>query len=282
MEPLVPIVFVATGRSGSTLLMELLGTSRDVLFERVYAYERAYLTYLLQWSRLPIDGTASGERWSRSSIDQSRHLSSGKLLGGIPWSERQLLQGDEPPMWIPLLRSAWRVFSTRMRAAVATDPPPRYYAETGPIWVPRMARRALPVKTGYLVRDPRDQMVSIAAFVARRHPSFGYHADDTPATYAPRFVDRQRQLFRAAATPGQRTLVVRYEDLALDIATTAARIGSWLDIDLNPTRVPAHLDHRTSPNVTASVGRWREELDPGVADFITQQLGPEMQKLGYE
>jgi hypothetical protein len=145
-----------------------------------------------------------------------------------------------------------------------------------------MARRALPVRVGYLVRDPRDQMVSIAAFVARRHPSFGFHADDTPESHAPRFVERQRQLLEAAVDPEPGTIVVRYEDLALDIASTSARLGSWLDIDLDPARVPAHLDHRTTPNVTASVGRWRTELDPGVATFIVEQLGDEMKKLGYE
>ncbi len=114
MEPLVPVVFVATGRSGSTLLMELLGTSRDVLFERVYAYERAYLTYLLQWARLPMEGVASAERWHRASIDQVRHLSAGKLFGGIPWPDRRLLGIGEPPLWVPILRASWRVFSDRM------------------------------------------------------------------------------------------------------------------------------------------------------------------------
>ena len=93
VEPLVPVVFVATGRSGSTLLMELLGTSPDVLFERVYAYERAYLTYLLQWARLPLEGAASSDRWHRASIDQVGHVPAGKLLGGIPWTERRLLGG---------------------------------------------------------------------------------------------------------------------------------------------------------------------------------------------
>jgi Sulfotransferase family len=282
MAPLVPIVFVATGRSGSTLLMELLGTSPDVLFERVYAYERAYLTYLLHWARLPMEGPATADRWNRSSMDQIRHLAGGKLIGGIPWTERRLLAVEKPPLWVPLLRSSWRVLSERMRTAAGIEPPPRYYAETGPIWVPRMARRALPVRIGYLVRDPRDQMVSIAAFVARRHPSFGFRADDTPQSHAPRFVERQRQLLEAAVNPEPGTIVVRYEDLALDIAATAARLGSWLDIDLDPARVPAHLEHRTTPNVTASVARWRNELDPGVAAFIVEHLGDEMKKLGYE
>ncbi len=125
-------------------------------------------------------------------------------------------------------------------------------------------------------------MVSIASFVARRHPSFGFRADDTPETYAPRFVERQRQLFRAAGKPGPRTLVIRYEDLALEIAATADKLGSWLDIDLKPSRVPAHLDHRTTPSAVASVGRWRSELDSDVAHYIVEQLGDEMEKLGYE
>ncbi len=282
MQPLVPVVFVATGRSGSTLLMELLGTSPDVLFERVYAYERAYLTYLLQLARLPVEGVASAERWHRASIDQVRHLPAGKLFGGIPWTDRRLLEVEEPPLWIPLLRATWRVFSDRMRASAGIDPPPRYYAETGPLWVPRMARRALPVRIGYLVRDPRDQIVSIAAFVAHRHPSFGFLSDDTIETYAPRFVERQRQLLQAAGNPGPRTLVIRYEDLALEIAATADKLGYWLDIDLKPSRVPAHLDHRTTPSAAASVGRWRSELDPDVAQYIVEQLGDEMKKLGYE
>ncbi len=32
----------------------------------------------------------------------------------------------------------------------------------------------------------------------------------------------------------------------------------------------------------ASVGRWRTELDPEVAGYLVDQLGDEMQNLGYE
>ncbi len=112
--------------------MELLGTSPDVLFERVYAYERAYLTYLLQWARLPLEGAASSDRWHRASIDQVGHVPAGKLLGGIPWTERRLLAGRRATVvgTSPPGRLAYRLGSDENYGR--HRPPPRYYVGDGP------------------------------------------------------------------------------------------------------------------------------------------------------
>ena len=53
LDSLNPLLILDLGgRSGSTLLMQLLGTSPQIAFDRVYPSEVRYLTYLLRWAKM--------------------------------------------------------------------------------------------------------------------------------------------------------------------------------------------------------------------------------------
>src|SRR5438045_1003360 len=49
---LTPILVAGSGRSGTTMLMALLGTDPRVAFDRVYPFENRYLTYLAKFAVL--------------------------------------------------------------------------------------------------------------------------------------------------------------------------------------------------------------------------------------
>ena len=71
--PLVPVLVDGTGRDGTTLAMQLLGTAAEIAFDRTYPYEQRYFSYLLQWSRLPLLELEDweSELWNLDSLAQS-------------------------------------------------------------------------------------------------------------------------------------------------------------------------------------------------------------------
>ena len=77
-------------------------------------------------------------------------------------------------------------------------------------------------------------------------------------------------------------LLVRYEDYVVDLDATAAQLGSWLGVDLDATALHrAPDDHRTSASTNASIGRWRRDLDPDLADRTWHPLSTHLTSLGY-
>ncbi len=49
---IIPILVRTFGCSGSTLLMQILASSQDIVFERRYPFEVRYLTYLTRTAQL--------------------------------------------------------------------------------------------------------------------------------------------------------------------------------------------------------------------------------------
>src|SRR5437868_4050582 len=96
---LIPILISGCGRSGTTMLMELLATDARVVFDRRYPNENRYLTYLAKFALLagrPGDGP---------------HVNSVQLcdfedgrLGSFPWPTNPVA-GLEPPLAPP--PAAW-------------------------------------------------------------------------------------------------------------------------------------------------------------------------------
>lgn len=285
--PLRPLLVAHPGgRTGTTLLMQLLGTSPRILFERSYPFETRYLTYLLRWaSLLEPDGDASWPAANVTRLDAA-------TLGPMPWTETTLWDGAT--LAPTCFAAAWREFS---RSAVARShppgrphdaPAPLRWAEKVPPWVPARLRRVMPCDVIVLVRDPRDVFLSIGAFDAKRgFPGFSRRPDDDDWTFARRWVALCRERYATMREEAARTesLLVRYEDLATDLEAAARRITAWLGTPLDARRVEAGATafayHMTSPSPDASVGRWRSELAPDLAAFFAAELPDELAHFGW-
>jgi hypothetical protein len=80
--------------------------------------------------------------------------------------------------------------------------------------------------------------------------------------------------------------IVRYEDLVRDLPGTAERLGNWLGVELDAKSVMRDKSYRskhmTADSPERSVGRWRTELEPEIAERFTRDLGPELRALGIE
>lgn len=282
-------MIAATGRSGTTTMMQLLGSSPQIVFDRVYAYENAYLSYLLALARLPTEGVRSSEGWRRAAVDVETFIERNGVMGGFPWSPQPSITTAGPGFTHEMLSASWEVFVRRALAYAdelgASRSKPLYYAETAPLWVTDRIGASLGGRSIVLVRDPRDQYLSIMAFNAKRgRLSFGVKETDTPETYAARFADRQKPYLERAlevngSSDGAAT-VLRFEDLTRDRNAAAAQLTSWLGVELSPdVEIDHHAEHRTS--VESDGPRWKSEMDAGILAIFRDRLEHEVDALGW-
>jgi len=292
-KPLLPILVLLSGRSGSTLLMELLGTSPLIAFDRVYPYEDPYLLYLVRMARLLDQSGRPSKEWGL------RHVRRPDLarFGPLPVGRRAQILNHRTvnPLWVRSLRALWGEFSDQARAAmpaiVGEDAPaPTMYAEKAPSWLPPLLEEAgIGHRLLYLLRDPRDIHLSILAFNAKRGIStgFGMKADDTPESFARRFAAQRRSQLEpivSGAIPSEQ--VVRYDRMVSDLEGEARRLGAVLGVALDAAAVQPPKgkqgQHVTAGSVVASVGRWQREMSPEIQAIFAAELGDLLIALGWE
>lgn len=279
-DTLTPLLILGEGRSGTTLLMQLLGTSRRIAFDRFYPYEVRYLTYLLQWAWLLGLKREPDERWNPA---MNAHPSGGPI-GPFPYLDAQTW--DWEGIWKSCFQHAWQLFSNVVRGGTEDAV---YYAEKVATWSLEYLKQVVQYRTIVLVRDPRDIFLSITAFDKKRGFSgFDRFADDDDWMYARRVTNRYKELFpmirdEATASHG---FLIRYEDLALNLDAEAKRLSDWLGVKLDPEVVKAQVanfaHHMTSDNPQSSVARWRREMPAELNDFFVKEIHEELLHFGYE
>jgi hypothetical protein len=295
---LTPILVDHTGRDGSTLMMRLLGTSPNVAIPGPYPFEKKYFAYLWRWSRM-LERRDKSEWWTYIDLTSLTYEGMKSLIGPPPWSS-DLIHGTERSMSVHMFEEAWREFSRRATEQVRAehgDPAVdvRWYAEKHQDTRLIDLGELPPVRVLVLIRDPRDMFVSFHAFDAKRR-SEG-RAEFEAARPAPgesederidRFIEREgaRMRWIAGLPSGEEFPVFRYEDLVMDLPAQARRLERWLSVSLEPDVAVAdsalRQRHVTAATPEESVGRWRTELDPELADRFNRELGEELEALGYQ
>jgi hypothetical protein len=247
-----------SGRTGTTLLMNLLGTSPSIVFDRRYPAEYRIGSYLAEMARRMTE-----------PFDELRHVGvtdfffgSRMAWGPLPFRSDVL----DVDVWRPgLLRAMWESASA---ALVAARPGARWYAEKLAVDEAALREAGIGVLTIDLVRDPRDVLASRRSFVVGGTEQWARDAQ----TFSVEMHGRLDELDRRPAD-----LRLRYEDLASDLEATANRLGERLGVELEWSAVERPAHHVTTPSVSASVGRWQSDL--AEADVAT--LASIAQRLGY-
>lgn len=144
-----------------------------------------------------------------------------------------------------------------------------------------------------LVRDFRDRHCSALSFNKKRgHDAFGYEDKITQEDFVHRTklsFSRYQEWLRIY--PNQ-MIVVRYEDLILKPRETLVNLFSKADLDVSPATIdkvlalasqdnPELKQHRTT-DVGQSIGRWKKDLDPKIAQLYSDIMGDTLSELGYE
>ncbi len=298
-EWLTPVLVDYFTRDGSTLMMRLLGSSPEIAVEMSFPYERKYFAYLWRWSQLLDREDWPEQQWGPQGLGSLTQLRSAAMLGPPPWRPRPLIRSlpDEQSMGNRCFELAWREFSQRaarehrsqLDPAAPAAGPVRYYAEKHlNTWKVPLAQLP-PVRVIVLLRDPRDSWVSINAFnEARGSGALGRDRAGSREEHLENLIRRQRERLRWIAELEEKgdIPIVRYEDLVLDLAGTARRIGSWLGVEIDPEATVGgeafHVEHMTAATPEQSVGRWRSEMEPELVERFSRELGPELRALDFE
>ncbi|MBC7986176.1 MAG: sulfotransferase [Sphingomonadaceae bacterium] len=280
-----PILVLGSARSGSTALMSLLGGSPRIAFDKRYPYESGYLSYLALVARM-IGGQRPRDEEAAAQGRASLISGVARTLGPVPFDTRGYL--PRALLSAEAMIGLWDGFSRAVikRAIRAGTEEPTHFAEKAGFFLADFLEGKIDAQELYLLRDPRDVMLSSKSFNARRGTlRFGWRQGDTDTIYANRFARRVRKRLEAALAVeagDPRRMMVRYEELALDPEGVAARLSEFLGIALDVgAQLAARAGHRTSASVAASVGRWRREMDPEIQAIFDEQLGDVLDRAGY-
>ncbi len=295
---LTPILVDYSSRDGSTLMMRLLHSSPQIAVEGPYPYERKYFAYLVRWARLLDRADWSEEEWSSDDLGSLTQESLRAMLGPPPWNPRRAFESgtDGEPLSAVCLRFAWRQFSRRAALSAGEGDPKRARAYTH--YAEKHLNTQLvdlgelpPLRVIVLVRDPRDSFVSIREFNARRGDRsrpIGIDPSEDEAAWRARFIRRHRKRMRwiASLAEAGEHVIVRYEDLALDLEGVARRLEREFAVELDPEAVLADVElretHATTESAEDSVGRWKESLAGAEATEFAAGLGDELRVLEFE
>jgi hypothetical protein len=298
--PLSPILVDNTGRDGSTLMMRLLATSPEIAAPGPYPYEMKYFAYLWRWSRL-LERRDKSDLWTEGDLVSLVQEADTPLMGPPRWSP-SLLRGAEdaqPLMSRQMFDLAWREFTRRAAEQVREehgDPNAvvRYYAEKHQdTWLVDLDKFPT-LKVAVLLRDSRDTFVSFHAFDAKRRRESGGRFEaalpagsETEEERTIRFIERERERLRwiAGLPDGGRFCLFRYEDLVMDLRRQSHRLEEWLSVRLDPGIAASDTEmrrvHVSAETPQASVGRWKREMRPDLAQLFNRELGEELEALGY-
>ena len=299
-DSLQPLLVDYFTRDGSTLTMRLLASSPQIAVGGGYPYEHKYFAYLYRWSHLIEKTEWPRQVWNQGGLATLSQEKQMPLMGAPPWRERELFDpvGGGEPFSDYAFRALWEEFSRRATARTRDrhkrpDAPVRYYAEKHlSTWQVDLSELP-PVRLIAVLRDPRDTYVSITSFAEKREKagqkrSMGQQPGEDHDVWLKRHLARQRdrlQWLRKAMDSGQMP-VVRYENLVLNLDDEARRLEEILGVELDPAAVAAdekmRATHVSAPTPEASVGRWRREMDPKLVRRFNDELGSELEALGFD
>jgi len=280
--------------------MRLLATSPQIAVGGGYPYEHKYFAYLFRWAHL-IDRTDWPRKvWNSGAFATLKQEEQMPLMGAPPWKRRELFEpgrgSDEMSEYA--FRVVWEEFSRRAsdqtrKRLKQRDADVRYYAEKHlSTWQVDLDRLP-PVQVLAVLRDPRDTYVSITSFTqkrerAGRQRSMGRQPGEPYEAWLSRHLTRQKERLRwiRKALKKDSMPVVRYEDLVLNLEAEARRLEGILDVELDPTAVVADAEmratHVSAATPEASVGRWRHEMAPDLVKRFNDELGDELEALGFD
>jgi len=267
----VPLIVSSVGRSGSTLLMSILGSNTKIFFPRYYPFERRYMSYFLHAARTMTDTYVATEEWNYQELFQT----SLKKIGSIPFFDTDVLHNARVSK-----KDMARAFYSSLVATTMSKLHPEffssvYWCEKGTEQVDLLdyfenTERVVIA----LVRDPRNVVLS--------HIDFHGFQPGTPQfeSYISEFKGWLKGV-RALNPEDPRHMIVKYERMVSEKETVVAELSKFLGIDLNLNNslaIPA--SHRTSRNDNASLDKWRT-ANPSTVRYLDDFFADDLDAFGY-
>ncbi|MES2818608.1 MAG: sulfotransferase [Pseudomonadota bacterium] len=299
-----PIQVTAIGRSGTTLLMQILNQHPQILTTSFYPFEVKQAAYWLHFLKV---ATAPADLENSSHPDNLEDVLD--TIGHNPYSHPEYISQYKS---IPPIKNFYGNSVVRSIAKLCVEKINQYYElvaqeEKKPEAV-YFAEKALPnhlnaicedifskPKEIILTRDFRDMLCSARAFNAKRNShGFGRNrvnddfewVNETSKTGAHR-------MQQAWVERREHSLHVKYEDLIIDTENEIRKILNYLEVesgDCLPARIQKAVFsesssmaiHRTAQNPRASIGRWKTDMDDVLKEHCKAKLGNVLSMFGYE
>lgn len=282
-----PLMIRAFGRTGTTLMMQLLNTSNDVFVPNGYPYESRFLSYLARLAQVPTSLTSEYPKdyiWDDGKVNQGIP----SLIGNFPYQHDDFLNAKRTSA--RFLTALWNQFSDEVE--LSKEKSFSYYAEKVSLDAAPFISSALnDSRNLYIVRDPRGELASIYSFNQKRgFNGFGWLDSDDLHSYSDRMISSRKFFLQNVKSfykkPDESNFVARYEDLACDLGAVSSDLSEWLGIELSACDVLDSQDtfshHMTNSNVVSSIDSWREKLPSEIIDKLTTSLLDELRFFGYE
>jgi hypothetical protein len=294
-----PLMVTTFSRTGSNLLVRMLGEHPEIVAYRPFRYEPRVSAY---WVEVLRELTEPGS-YRRQITPQLRQPARGWWLGPAGPMAPPLL---DPEVEGAIARDAVHDLACfcqeRIDAVYAQIAPhcerpnAAYFAEKhSPNEVPMILSELYPgSREVFLVRDFRDMIASVLAANARRGTHrFGRGEADSDEKFVRRFRRFVTNLVASWRRRSARAHLVRYEDLLQRSEETVAALVEYLGVTIADDTLagmiasvhrsePELEGHITSGSPEASIGRWRRDLAPELQGVTEQVFGPALEVFGYE
>jgi hypothetical protein len=283
---LLPILVSASGRAGSTILMQRLARHPAISVANLYPYETELLKYYGHaFSVLSSIGDHAQSGQPDTFINNFRFVGANPYF--IPsfahaFTDRQRFSGFYEDVAPRALARTFRDLVTAFYDSAAADAGKTgavYFAEKSHLaGTARMFSRNIygAVKEIVLVRDLRDTLCSFRSFWSQ------------PQAEAMRLLAISYTAIMNVFREGRSDVMfVKYEDLVANEQATLAAIAAFLGIaafpPVDPETDKALFDrHATSASPAASIGRWKRDLSAAEIALTTEKFAPLLRAFGYE
>lgn len=286
-----PLMVTCLGRSGTTLLMELLSGHPSVVVHSPHPYETRCATYWMQMAKVAGEpGTVVPPvAWydQLSGFDAVRPV---PFFGELPTEEMSWLTSTYTERLASFCVTALGDFYAEC-ARIAGKPHAVVFAEKQfPGLLADVLSEVCPSQPEIVsIRDPRDMLLSIFSFLDSGHTVLSHTRGDARHDVVDRFSQELRLLSERSLRPG--AIVVRYEDLVEDQSATLQHTLkpaglSASDAEIAQMRATSegrreHYErHRTTRSLEDSIGRWRSG-DESLSAVWTPELEELTVAFGY-
>ncbi|MCW1718687.1 sulfotransferase domain-containing protein [Pseudoalteromonas sp. A3] len=270
------------GRCGSTLMMQLLSSGKNVYVDNKYPYENRYLSYFDKAAS--IIGNDPLSTWTNDSL-----ISEGNnLLGPIPYNDIEIF--DKKNLSNELRKRFLNtLFDMIISKEKCLNEECIYYPEKAtPQAIENYNNIAL-CKNIFLIRDPRDIFISIREFNKKRDfLGFGWKEKQSEADFIRELCVGFKQYLHhfSSIEEDERRFKIKYEDIIKEPYNETKRLSKWLGSELdydfvlgNRSNVKQHL---TTKEGDSSNLRWEKELSDELKSIFIENIGQELKNVGYK
>jgi hypothetical protein len=295
-----PLLLNTLGRSGSTWLAGLLGGHPEIIAYEPLGFETRVATYWISVFQELAQPSSYFRQVVATDLENDRRwwLADGPVRRptiGDPKLEKWL-GATAVESLAAMCRKRIEHFFVNV-AATRGKNHARYWLEKfllEPVILDLLDEMYSEAREVILVRDLRDIVSSILAFNAKRgYAAFGRERVSSDAEFVRSTVRPQAlALLKRWENRVGRAHLVRYEDLVADPVKSLEALCNYIGVDSSASTIRSMVDgtgqergmdhHRTAIDAKASIGRWRDDLPPDLAELSNDVLGPMLRGFGYD